>query len=188
MNDQYPHSIENRGESLQLFMDGLVLAVLSAAVWMDFDAYRISNGLMAGAAAVGLGLNAWRAGPAGTADALAGCLLPFILLLPVYGLSMLGAGDIKLLMAAGAFTGLKGSIYSLIAAFFIGAVISLTLMIKHRNFLQRLKFFFEYLIQIKSNHSVKPYYHLKTPVKGETVHFSLCIAAGVCIYLLMRGG
>ncbi|MBS5520732.1 MAG: prepilin peptidase [Clostridiales bacterium] len=170
---------------MQLFMDGLILAVMSAAVWMDFDSYRISNFLLLPAAVVGIGLNTYESGLWGAKDSLAGCFLPFALLLPLYGLSMLGAGDIKLLMAAGAFTGFKGSIFSLITAFFIGAVISLTLMIKHRNFLPRLKNFFHYICQVKSKHFLGPYYDLKSPEKGETVHFSLCIALGVCIYFLI---
>ena len=173
---------------MQIFMDGLLLAVLSAAVWSDMDAYRISNRLIIPAVVSGLFFNLLRLGLWGMGDGAAGCLLPLALLWPLYGLSMLGAGDIKLLMAAGAFTGVRGSIFSLIAALFVGAVISFALMIKYRNFLRRLKFFFHYFFQIKFKNGIKPYYHLKTPKKGETIHFSLCIALGVCIYMMLRGG
>ncbi len=176
------------GDGLQLFMDGLILAVLSAAVWLDFDAWRIPNGLIIFGTAAGAGLNFYLTRLFGLADAFAGFLIPFILLLPLYGLSMLGAGDIKLLMAAGAFTGWRGSLFSLAAAAFAGAALSITLMIKHRNFLKRFHFFFHYIIQIKSRHCIQPYYSLKNPQRGETVHFSLCIAIGVCAYLIARGG
>lgn len=167
-------------------MDSLILAVLSAAVWMDFDVYRISNLLLLPAAVAGVGCHIYQNGPGGAWEALAGCLIPFILLFPVYRLSMLGAGDIKLLMTAGVFTGFKGSIFSMVTAFFIGAVISITCMIKHHNFLQRLTFFFHYIFQMKLKHCCQPYYDLKSPEKGETMHFSICIALGVCVYMIVR--
>lgn len=173
---------------MQIFMDALLLALLSVAVWMDFDCYKIPNILIVFAVFSGAVLNFYRYGMRGLGDAVAGCLLPFFILLPVYALSMLGAGDVKLFMAAGAMTGLAGSILSMIAAFFIGAVISVTLMIKYRNFLKRLQFFLNYINLLKSSCFLKPYYNMEKHEKGITVHFSLCIALGVCLYILMRRG
>lgn len=171
-----------------IFGEVLLIAFLSAAVWMDFRSFKISNTLIAAALASGFMLNIFRSGLRGGATALAGCLLLFILLFPLYSLSMLGAGDVKLFMAAGAFTGPGGGIFSLAAAFMIGAVFSITLMIKHRNFFQRLSVLLFYMTQIKSRHDMKPYYDLKNPKRGETLHFSLCIALAVCLYLAVNRG
>ena len=63
---------------MQLFMDGLILAVLSAAVWLDFDAWRIPNGLIIFGTAAGAGLNFYLTRLFGLADAFAGFLIPFI--------------------------------------------------------------------------------------------------------------
>lgn len=171
---------------MQIFVDALVLILLSVAVCMDFHCYRIPNMLIVSAVFTGIGLNIYQYGMNGAGDSAAGCLIPFLIFFPVYALSMIGAGDVKLLMAVGAITGLTGSVISMIAAFFIGAVISFTLMIKYHNFLKRLKFFFHYLILSKSSHVIRPYYNLKKPEKGETLHFSLCIALGHCVYLFIR--
>lgn len=171
-----------------IFGEVLLIAFLSAAVWMDFRSFKISNTLIAAALASGFTLNIFRSGLRGGATALAGCLLLFILLFPLYSLSMLGSGDVKLFMAAGAFTGPGGGIFSLAAAFMIGAVFSITLMIKHRNFFQRLSVLLFYMTQIKSRHDMKPYYDLKNPKRGETLHFSLCIALAVCLYLAVNRG
>ncbi len=173
---------------MQVVMDVCLLAFLSAAVWMDFRSYKVSNTLIAAALASGLTFNLMLAGLRGAAWAMAGCLLLFILLFPLYCLSMLGAGDVKLLMAAGSFTGPVGGLFSLSAAVFIGAVFSITLMIKHRNFFQRLSFLWSYLTQIISGHCVKPYYDLKNPGRRETIHFSLCIGLAVCLYLAAGRG
>lgn len=173
---------------MQTFMDGVLLLFLSAAVWMDLCSYRVSNGIAVAAAASGLLLNFGCFGSKGLMDGLAGCLLLFGLLFPLYCFSMLGAGDVKLFMAAGAFTGIQGSIFSLAVSFLIGAVFSVTVMIKHQNFFKRLSYLYVYFLQIKSKHGIRPYYPLKYPVKGETIHFTLCIALAVCLYLGLGRG
>lgn len=178
----------NRGDGLQTFMDGVLLLFLSAAVWMDLCSYKVSNGIAVAAAASGLLLNFGCFGREGFLDALAGSLLLFGILFPLYCFSMLGAGDVKLFMAAGAFTGIRGSLFSLAASFLIGASFSVTVMIKHQNFFKRLSYLYFYFLQIKSKHGIKPYYPLKYPVQGETIHFTLCIALAVCLYIgLWRG-
>lgn len=171
---------------MQRVMDISIVIVLCAAVVLDFRTYRIPNVLVLPMMAAGLAFHFFEAGMVGFFDALAGCLLPFGLLFILYAFSMLGAGDIKLLMAAGAVTGFRGSGYSILIAFFIGAVFSILRMIKNRNFLVRLKFLVRYLFRMvsKIHFSLEPYYDLKTPHKEETLHFSLSIALGVCSYLL----
>ena len=66
---------------MQVVMDVCLLAFLSAAVWMDFRSYKVSNTLIAAALASGLTFNLMLAGLRGAAWAMAGCLLLFILLL-----------------------------------------------------------------------------------------------------------
>ena len=70
------------GDGLQVVMDVCLLAFLSAAVWMDFRSYKVSNTLIAAALASGLTFNLMLAGLRGAAWAMAGCLLLFILLFP----------------------------------------------------------------------------------------------------------
>ena len=75
----------------------------------------------------------------------AGCLLPLVCLFPLFYFHMMGAGDIKLLMVAGGFIGIKVIPYCIFLSFVIGAVISLYKMIKYHLFQERFAYFSYYM-------------------------------------------
>jgi len=92
---------------------GLFLAL---AVGSDLRSRRVPNGLVAGGLAVALvaslagGLGTvdgpvWRQAAASLAPWAAGLVLGGLLLLPLYALGGMGAGDVKLMAMAGAFLG-----------------------------------------------------------------------------------
>ena len=94
----------------------IVLGVLLAlAVWNDLRTRRIPNTLVFGGAVVGLLLNGVLPagaglfiepfGAIGFLGALAGWGVGLALLLPMYALRLMGAGDVKLLAMVGAFVG-----------------------------------------------------------------------------------
>ena len=158
-----------------------LLLILSMAVIMDFRNYKVPNPLIITGIFLGFIFSSLDTGLHGFSDALAGSVFPAAALMFFYRWSMLGAGDIKLFMVSGAFLGLRGSIESIIFSLFIGAAISLTLLIKYQILIERLKYFSNYINHVIKLHHMDTYYDLKQPKKGETLHFSLCIllAAGV---------
>lgn len=81
----------------------LLFALLAAAVWHDVRARRIPNALVFPGALAALVLHA--AGGTGVGQALGGLGLGLALLLPMYALRLIGAGDVKLLAMVGAFVG-----------------------------------------------------------------------------------
>lgn len=81
------------------------LAVVWAAAWVDFRTFRIPNALVVFGVAFGLLAQAWGAGSDGLGQALAGLGLALVLLLPIYLLGHMGAGDVKLMGAVGALLG-----------------------------------------------------------------------------------
>eukprot|EP01032_Pedospumella_encystans_P026765 gene26765-30247_t len=91
----------------------LLLGLLTTAVWHDIKARRIPNALVLPGALAGLALQGLLPagggfyttpfGALGLLLGLAGMALGLALLLPMYMLGTMGAGDVKLLAMAGAF-------------------------------------------------------------------------------------
>lgn len=98
---------------------GLLLALLGLAAWHDLRHYRIPNALTLGGAGLALVLSMVLPGGQGWAPSLLGWITGLLFLLPLFALRAMGAGDVKLLAMAGAFTGPAGALaiglYTLIA-------------------------------------------------------------------------
>jgi prepilin peptidase CpaA len=81
------------------------LAVAAVAVLSDVRTRRIPNVLTFGAAGAAIAAHAIEGGLAGAATACGGWLVGAAIFFPVFALGGMGAGDIKLLGALGAFLG-----------------------------------------------------------------------------------
>ena len=84
-----------------------------AAALIDWRTSRLPNWLTIGGLGAGLALGALPGG-IGLADATLGAASALALLLPLWLLRATGAGDVKLLAAAGAFTGVPGVFHVLL--------------------------------------------------------------------------
>ncbi|MGH9771436.1 MAG: prepilin peptidase [Candidatus Acidiferrales bacterium] len=83
----------------------LTLTLTLSAGLIDAWTHRIPNWLTVSGFLTGVVVNSIFAGPKGTAMALEGAGLGLLILLPLVFLRALGAGDLKLVGAAGAFLG-----------------------------------------------------------------------------------
>jgi prepilin peptidase CpaA len=114
----------------------VLIALLVAAAVIDYRSYRIPNWLTFGGAIFGLGYNA--AVPAavqpGILWALGGLGLGLVILLPLYALRVMGAGDVKLMAMVGAFLGLSGILTAVLFTFIAGGVAALGFVLWHRAF------------------------------------------------------
>lgn len=102
-----------------------VVALTVVATRMDLRTRKIPNVITGPALLLGVGTHLVLGGPAGAASALAGALLAGVILLPGWLAKWMGAGDVKLMAAVGAWLGYPRSLYAVLAALITGGLISL---------------------------------------------------------------
>ncbi len=113
----------------------LLSALLGLAVWHDLRARRIPNFVVFPGALLALALHALLPGGAGLfgtpmgslgiLSSLGGLALGLALLLPMYVLRLMGAGDVKLLAMVGAFVGAGDILAVGIATLLAGGVLAI---------------------------------------------------------------
>jgi prepilin peptidase CpaA len=103
------------------------LVLLLSALYLDLRYQRIPNKLCLFAFVVALVLQGVTSQWHGIAQALLGAGLALLLLLPAYALRWLGAGDVKLMIAVGAFSGPEILWWSVIYGIMFGTISSLIL-------------------------------------------------------------
>ena len=123
--------------------DALVTAVIAigmgAAAVIDLRTRRIPNILTATLAAIGIGLAAAGFGRVGLGASLLGCLLGLAFMMPGHIFGATGAGDVKLLAAAGALLGPKDTIYAFLYTAIVGGALALVVAVARRRLSQTLE-------------------------------------------------
>lgn len=115
-----------------------ITLILVAASIKDFASHRIPNALTVTGALLGLALQYLARGWAGFGDGLAGFATGFFIFLPLYAFGWMGAGDVKLMGAAGTFVGWPGSLLAVSLSAGIGAAIALLLITTRGGLLEYL--------------------------------------------------
>ena len=98
----------------------LVFVVLCVA--SDLRTLRIPNAITAPAILTGFALNAWQSGSTGLLGSLGGFALAIALLFAPFALGGVGAGDVKMMGAVGAFLGPHLVLQSLFVGLVLGGV------------------------------------------------------------------
>lgn len=107
---------------------GFLLLLLLAAAWSDIRSRRIPNILVFPGAIIGVLLHALlpqETGGLGVLGSLAGLGTGLALLLPLYLLRVMGAGDVKLMAMTGAFLGTQETVGALLCVLLAGGVLAL---------------------------------------------------------------
>lgn len=116
----------------------VLIAVLAVAVRSDVRSNRIPNRLTVGAAFVGIAFSVAPDG-LGLAEAIGGFAVGFFLLLPLYLLRTLRAGDVKLMGMVGTFLGIGGTLGAVLASFVAGGVLAVAYGLKSGALVQALR-------------------------------------------------
>ncbi|MEW6168858.1 MAG: A24 family peptidase [Pseudomonadota bacterium] len=107
-----------------------LLVLLALAVRGDLRRQRIPNGLTLGGTALGVVLHAFEHGSAGASTALTGALAAGLVLLPLWLLRGMGAGDVKLMAAVGAHLGPVLGVAASLATLIAGGVLALAVLLR----------------------------------------------------------
>jgi len=108
----------------------VVIGVAAAAAVIDLRTRRIPNALTFGAAACALLYHAITGGVPGALYALVGWFVGAAVFFPIFALRGLGAGDVKLLAALGAWLGPVGALYVAAGAAVAGGIVALLVALK----------------------------------------------------------
>jgi prepilin peptidase CpaA len=123
--------------------------LLLMLTWQDVNHFRISNKLVLtgiffglvlnGLIPQGWGFNSVIPGGLGWLDSLQGFAVGLLVLMPIYWLRAMGAGDVKLMSMVGAFLGPNDILGVVLATFIAGGLMALIVVIRSKQLGQMLQ-------------------------------------------------
>ncbi len=111
-------------DAAHIVLPAMLLGVVWIALVIDLCQHRVPNVLTFGAATAGITLQSALGGAAGLLTALAGLGVGLVILLPGYLARATGAGDLKLMAAAGTLLGPYWVLVAGIVSILVGALIA----------------------------------------------------------------
>jgi prepilin peptidase CpaA len=167
-----------------LLIGVIVLVVTAAAI--DVRTRKIPNWLTLPACLVGIGLNFFHLGTTGLLSGLLGIVTGFSLLALVYLLGGMGAGDVKLLSAVGAFVGPCLVFYAFIWMALSGGVMAVALILAKKAVVktgQNLKLLVTgWMLGSSGRHS-------NLTIQNQSLHkltYGVAIATGTILAVLLQ--
>jgi prepilin peptidase CpaA len=160
-----------------------ILAALLAATagWTDWRSRRIPNWLTLPGLLLGIGLNSLARGWPGTKDALLGAALGLALLLPFALLRGIGMGDLKLVVALGAFLGPDPLITVLLVTVLVNFAMAAVMVIWKKRVLQTLRNVGRMFASLLTFHLPGPELTIENPDLVK-VPFGVAFAIAVILY------
>ena len=158
----------------------ITLTLLSVAVVMDIQSFRVSNRLIVSGLISGLFLQVLEEGVKGLGVFILNVSIPIILFYLLFLIRALGAGDIKLFSMIGGIWGLQVLCTTIAVSFLAAAVMSLGKILFHKNLILRLRVFRGYMREVLTSGRL-----LKYPQEFQggqhIIHFSIAILIGYAI-------
>ncbi len=149
----------------------LIICITGAAAIMDFRYRKVWNNYLLGAFIIGL----IYVGMSNQFSKLSiiGFILPFLIHFLPFKYRMVSAGDIKIFMLIGLFTGTEFIIECMLVTYLIGGLVSVVTMIHHRIFIERMRRIKNFTLECLLTRSLSEY-SFSSPVES-TLPFALMI-------------
>ena len=103
--------------------------MLAVAIYFDIRTERIPNWLVAAGTVVALTFHAVISGASGLLTSVGGLFIALAILLPFYIAGAMGAGDVKLMAAVGAFTGVHLALLVVGLALGVGGLEAIAILV-----------------------------------------------------------
>lgn len=117
----------------------ILYGLLASAVYTDLRRHRIPNALTFGGAIAGIVLHTWFTGMAGFIHAVSGLAVGLAILLPLYLMGGMSAGDVKLLAAVGSLLGPQTTLWAGAYTLITGGISGLLILCKRRGLWRLLR-------------------------------------------------
>lgn len=170
------------------FINFLTAGLLLAAASGDVHDCRISNRIVLAGLLLGILTKIRQNGYQGIVVFLVGALIPIVVLWLLFRFRMLGAGDIKLFSVIGGLYGASFSIRVIVTAFFLGAVMSVFQLLRHKSLEYRLHYLADYVSNYLKTGEIKPYYVKERDGTAPVVHFGVAILGSFLLCICKKGG
>lgn len=169
----------------------ILIVLLLVAVVTDINCRRIPNILIASGLVLAVAVSAWSSGLPGVVHASAGALVGFLLMLPLYLMRVMGAGDVKLCAVVGAFMGPLAVIGSVLLTWIAGGCLAIAVALlskRVRDVIANLKLLCWWAVS-KTGYLPGGSQTIEISPTGR-LPYAIAIAAGTIlqIWLASRGG
>jgi prepilin peptidase CpaA len=156
----------------------ILTCLLLAACVSDLRSRRIPNGLVLIIGLAGLAYALAVMPPArAIVFAFGGCVVGLAIWLPFWALRVLGAGDVKLMAAAGTWLGAAGAVEASLIAAVVGGLIAIVVLARVRSESSALARFGVWMLMSRATRSIAPEL---TPVERR-IPYGVALAAGAAV-------
>lgn len=140
------------------FILRIILFVLLVICFItDVRKNKIYNLVLLPFILLGLVLNFVFYGTSSGISSMLGGIVPIVLFAPFFIMRMFGAGDIKLFSTIGFLMGLRFCLNNIIYSFIAALFISLIIIMVRKNFFKRIRYFFQFFLNIILTQNVSEY-------------------------------